>query len=91
MNKQPRLASQPRESRRARNAELLGRDPRAFFQKVATWVRPMDRYYRRRWSRGVRKWIIRYHREVVFNRVSWMSVTARKMVLDAWVYQQIIY
>lgn len=90
-NKQPRLASQPRESRLARNVELLGRDPRTFFQKVATWVRPMERYYRRRWNHGVRKWMIRYHKEVVFHRVSWMGVTARKMVLDAWVYQQIIY
>jgi cephalosporin hydroxylase len=35
--------------------------------------------------------MIRYHQEVLFNKVSWMGVTARKMVLDAWVYQQIIY
>jgi cephalosporin hydroxylase len=51
----------------------------------------MDSYYRRRWNGSLGEWMIRYHKEVVFDRVSWMGVKARKMVLDAWAYQQIIY
>ena len=46
--------------------------------------------YRRVWNRGLRNWMIRYHEQVLFNKVTWMGSTARKMVLDAWVYQQII-
>lgn len=47
--------------------------------------------YRRVWNRGMRRWLRRYHTDILFDKVSWMGVTARKMVLDAWVYQQIIY
>jgi cephalosporin hydroxylase len=75
----------------ARNAKLLARDPKLFAQKVKSWLRPMRADYRHVWGRGLRKWMIRYHQEVLFNKVSWMGTTARKMVLDAWVYQQILY
>lgn len=78
-------------SRLARNRELLTHDPGLFLQKVATWLRPMRKDYRKRWDRGLRQWMKRYHSDVVFNKVSWMGVPAFKMVLDAWVYQQIIY
>jgi cephalosporin hydroxylase len=47
--------------------------------------------YRRLWNRGLRKWMIRYEEELVFDKVTWMGTTARKMVLDAWVYQQILH
>jgi len=47
--------------------------------------------YRRRWNHGLRQWMIRYHQHVLFDKVTWMGTTARKMVLDAWVYQQIIF
>jgi len=47
--------------------------------------------YRRRWDRGLRRWLLRYQTKVLFDKVSWMGVPAWKNVLDAWVYQQIIY
>lgn len=47
--------------------------------------------YRRIWNRGLRRWMRRYHTQVLFDKITWMGLTARKMVLDAWVYQQIIY
>jgi len=47
--------------------------------------------YRREWDRGLRKWMIRYHEKLLFDKVTWMGTIARKMVLDAWVYQQILY
>lgn len=78
-------------SRLSRNVALLRQDPGALLEKVATWLRPMDRQYRRRWSYGIRKWMIGYHRQTLFKKVTWMGVEARKMVLDAWVYQDIIY
>ena len=87
----PALPRKPEESWLARNRKLLKENPRLFFQKVASWLRPMRADYRRKWSRGLRRWLRRYQTEVVFDKVSWMGVTARKMVLDAWVYQQIIY
>ncbi|HET7841172.1 MAG TPA: CmcI family methyltransferase [Terriglobia bacterium] len=93
MNPGPQQTSGERrgDSRVARNLKLLSKDPGAFIQKVATWVRPMESLYRRRWNRGIRKWMIRYHTQIVFKRVSWMGHPARKMVLDSWVYQDLIY
>lgn len=75
----------------ARNRRLLAENPRLFFQKLATWLRPMRSDYRRRWSRGLRRWLLRYQKEVAFDKVTWMGLTARKLVLDAWVYQQILF
>jgi cephalosporin hydroxylase len=83
--------SQQPESWLARNRKLLVANPRLFFQKVATWLRPMRADYRRRWDRGLREWLIRYHRDLLFEKISWMGLEARKNVLDAWVYQQIIH
>jgi cephalosporin hydroxylase len=80
-----------KESWLARNWKLLQDDPGLFFQKLATWLRPMRADYRRRWSRGVRRWMIRYQTDLLFGKVTWMGIPAWKMILDAWVYQQIAY
>jgi cephalosporin hydroxylase len=79
------------ESRIRRNLKLLGKDPGTFFQKLATWMRPMESLYRRRLNHGIRKWMIRYHKQIHFTKISWMGIPARKMVLDSWVYQDILY
>ena len=47
--------------------------------------------YRQRWNRGLRRWMVRYHTDLLFDKISWMGIPARKMVLDAWVYQQIVH
>ena len=83
--------SKVRESRLKRNLKLFLRDPYLFFKKVVTWLRPMRADYRRVWNRGLRRWMIRYHKELFFGKVTWMGLTARKMVLDSWVYQQILH
>ncbi len=83
--------TKPRETWLARNIKLLAHDPGLFLKKVASWLRPMRAHYRRIWGRGVRQWMIRYHQELLFDKVTWMGITARKMILDAWVYQQILY
>jgi cephalosporin hydroxylase len=80
-----------RESWLARNRKLLAEEPRLFFQKLATWLRPMRKDYRRRWDRGLRRWLIRYHTGILFDKVTWMGLPAWKNVLDAWVYQEIIH
>jgi cephalosporin hydroxylase len=87
----PEAAIAQPESWLTRNRRLLAQNPRLFFQKLSTWLKPMRSDYRRRWNRGLRRWMIRYHKDILFNRVSWMGLTARKMVLDCWVYQQIIH
>lgn len=51
----------------------------------------MRKDYRRRWGGSLRDWLRHYQTDLVFTEISWMGVTARKMVLDAWVYQQIIH
>jgi len=84
-------AAPERESWLARNRKLLAGNPRLFFQKLATWLKPMRRDYRRRWDRGLRRWLIRYHTGILFDNVTWMGLPAWKNVLDAWVYQEIIH
>src|SRR5207248_11052550 len=79
------------ESWLARNRKLLAESPRLFCRKLATWLRPMRGDYRRRWDRGLRRWLTYYQTDVVFEKVSWMGLTARKNVLDAWMYQQIMH
>ncbi|MBZ5515185.1 MAG: cephalosporin hydroxylase family protein [Acidobacteriia bacterium] len=79
-----------RDSWLQRNRKLLADNPRLFFQKLATWLKPMRADYRRKWNRGLRRWLIHYHTDILFDKVSWMGLEARKNVLDAWVYQQII-
>jgi cephalosporin hydroxylase len=74
-----------------RNRKLLAENPRLFFRKLATWLKPMREDYRRRWDRGLRRWLIHYHKDILFDEVTWMGLEARKNVLDAWVYQQIIH
>jgi cephalosporin hydroxylase len=81
---------QQRDSWLKRNRKLLADNPRLFFQKLATWLKPMRADYRRKWDRGLRRWLIHYHTNILFDKVSWMGLAARKNVLDAWVYQQII-
>lgn len=78
-------------SKLARNAKLLADNPALLAQKLATWLRPMRKEYRRRWDRGLRQWLIRYQTDLVFQKVNWMGVPAWKNVLDAWVYQQIMH
>jgi cephalosporin hydroxylase len=84
-------STQQGESWISRNSKLVKENPRLFFQKLGTWLKPMRKDYRDRWNRGLRSWLRQYQTEIVFSKVTWMGVTARKMVLDAWVYQQMIH
>jgi cephalosporin hydroxylase len=78
-------------SRFHRTAGLLKENPFLFARKLAAWVRPMRKDYRRRWNGSLRRWLIRYQNDLVFQKVRWMGLPAWKNVLDAWVYQEIIY
>ena len=40
---------------------------------------------------SLRDWLLRHQREVVFDKVTWMGRPIWKNVLDAWIYQEIIY
>ena len=37
------------------------------------------------------EWLKYHHEKVVFNEVSWMGVPFHKNVLDAWIYQELIF
>jgi cephalosporin hydroxylase len=79
------------QSRLARNANLLKADPGLLARKLISWLRPMPKQYRRRWNRGLRRWLIQYHTRLLFQKVKWMGIPAWKNVMDAWVYQEIIH
>ena len=92
MNKNRMLAaSAPNSSRLARNLRLLKENPRLFLQRLTTWFKPMRKVYRQRWNSGMRRWLRWYITQLQTSKVSWMGVKAQKMVLDCWVYQQIIH
>ncbi|MBZ4659097.1 MAG: cephalosporin hydroxylase family protein [Desulfacinum sp.] len=37
------------------------------------------------------EWLIYHQREVVFKQVTWMGIPTLKNVMDAWIYQEILY
>lgn len=40
---------------------------------------------------SLRQWLIRHQKEIVFDKVTWMGTPIMKNILDAWIYQEIIY
>lgn len=47
--------------------------------------------YQERYSMSLRQWLIYHQKEIVFDQVTWMGTPVLKNVLDAWIYQEIIY
>ncbi|QTA80407.1 Cephalosporin hydroxylase family protein [Desulfonema limicola] len=55
-------------------------------------AKPLRRkLYQERYNLSLRDWLIYHQKEVVFDQVKWMGVPVWKNVLDAWIYQEIIY
>jgi cephalosporin hydroxylase len=50
----------------------------------------IDPEYQEPYSRTIAEWMGRHHREIVFSHVNWMGVETLKMVLDLWIYQEIL-
>jgi cephalosporin hydroxylase len=62
------------------------------FRKGKISERPLRRkYYQKRFEMTLRQWLIYHQREIVFNQVTWMGTPTFKNILDAWIYQEIIY
>ena len=62
------------------------------FRKGKTSTKPLRRkYYQKRYDMSLRQWLIYHQREIVFNQVTWMGTPTFKNILDAWIYQEIIY
>ena len=47
--------------------------------------------YQKKYRMSLRNWLIYHQKKVVFDKVSWMGLPVWKNVLDAWIYQEIIY
>jgi cephalosporin hydroxylase len=62
------------------------------FRKGKISDRPLRReYYQKRFKMSLRQWLIYHQKEIVFNQVSWMGTPTFKNIIDAWIYQEIIY
>jgi cephalosporin hydroxylase len=62
------------------------------FLKGKIFKKPLRRkYYQKRFELSLRQWLVYHQREIVFNQVTWMGKTLFKNILDAWIYQEIIY
>lgn len=76
---------------------LFARDAKEFYRKIARRLR--GRYppvvkpeFRRQFGMTVPEWLYYHQREVLKNKqISWMGVPVLKSVLDAWIYQEILY
>jgi len=70
---------------------LLLRDPRNGVKRIARFLRPMRKDYRRRFQMTLRDWLLYHQRQVGFTECRWMGVRAWKNPLDAWIYQEILF
>lgn len=62
------------------------------FRKGKISAKPLRRKsYQKRFEMSLRQWLIYHQREIVFNQVTWMGTPTLKNILDAWIYQEIIY
>jgi len=54
--------------------------------------KPLRRpYYEDQYNMTLRDWLIYHQNDIVFDQVKWMGSPALKNVLDAWIYQEILY
>jgi cephalosporin hydroxylase len=54
--------------------------------------KPLRRpYYADKYNMTLRDWLIYHQNDIVFDQVKWMGIPALKNVLDAWIYQEILY
>ena len=54
--------------------------------------RPLRRQeYENAWKMSLRNWFLRHQKEIVFDKVTWMGRPVWKNVIDAWIYQEILY
>jgi cephalosporin hydroxylase len=62
---------------------------------IRSWItlkKPLRRrYYDENYKTSLRQWLIRHQKEIVFDKVTWMGMPVWKNILDAWIYQEIIY
>jgi len=59
---------------------------KGFFQKPLR-----KKEYDKRYNISLRRWLLYHQEKVVFHKVRWMGVPMFKNVLDAWIYQEIVY
>ena len=76
-----------------------------FSKKLRKWIQRMSKYSSGVKSRslvkhkdfqqindwGLADWLLYHQREIVYSQVRWMGIPTTKNVLDAWIYQEIIY
>ena len=69
---------------------LLDKIFRFNLKKLST--RPLRRKtYDKKHDMTLREWLIYHQDKIVFNHVKWMGIPTQKHVLDAWIYQEILY
>ena len=80
-----------------RALRLLATDRDEFYRKLSLRLRGRYRpvlkpEFRRQFGLTVPEWLFYHHRELIKKKqVSWMGVPTLKSVLDAWIYQEILY
>lgn len=73
--------------------------PNKLFSFLKEWLETKSRKdkplrrpdYENKFRGSLRDWLLRHQREIVFDQVSWMGRPVWKNVMDAWIYQEIIY
>lgn len=70
---------------------LLYRELQVFPQSLHPESRRTRLQYRRLFRMSLRQWLLYHQRDVVYDRCTWMGLTALKHPLDAWIYQEILY
>lgn len=58
---------------------------------LARWIQPNNQRIVDKYKVSLRDWLINHQKEIVFNKVSWMGVPTQKLVLDVWIYQELLW
>lgn len=71
--------------------KILKKIKRKFSRADSVSDLSIRKYYKDRFNKTLKNWLIYHHREIVFDKVSWMGVRILKNPMDLWIYQEILY
>ncbi len=62
-----------------------------FFNLIGEKNNSIRKDYSKKYSKTLRDWLIYHHKEIVFDKMTWMGTKILKNPLDLWIYQEIIF
>jgi cephalosporin hydroxylase len=74
-----------------RPIQILIKNPHKFLSYLSRIIKPYNPSYKRLLKMNLADWMRYHNKEIAFHQVTWMGKKTIKNVLDAWIYQEIIF